>query len=64
MHHQDAQEAARRFMDAAYNQRLARARFRVELNPNRLTFRAWARRTYGPHACTGKLARVVSRKDS
>ena len=62
MHHLDAQEAATRFASAAYSMDLARARFRAELNPNRLGFRAWARRTYQPNAVAGKLARVVTGK--
>lgn len=64
MHAQDRIEARSRFLGAAYNQRLARARFRVEPNPNRLPFRAWARRTYSPAATAHKLARIVARKDS
>jgi hypothetical protein len=62
MHALDAQAAALRFADAAFSMPTARARYRAEPNPLRLGFRAWARRTYGPHACVGKLALVVERR--
>lgn len=64
MHYLDARAATTRLRENAYTIAHARARFRVELNPNRLGFRAWAARTYQPGACTGKLAALVARKDN
>lgn len=64
MHRQDAIDAEARRVDAAFKMPLARARFKTEPNPNALGFRAWARRTYSPHACAGKLERVVERKET
>jgi hypothetical protein len=63
MHWLDARAATTRHRENAYTIAHARARFRVDLNPNRLGFRAWARRTYSPAASTGKLAALVARKD-
>jgi hypothetical protein len=41
-----------------YTMRLARKRFRSEINPGP-SFRAWARRTYNSFGCAGKLARIT-----
>jgi hypothetical protein len=60
MHTIDAAEARARFNDAAYTQRIARARFRREPNPNGLSFRAWARRSYNFNAAAGKLRGLLA----
>lgn len=60
MNRRDALEAAARHRGAAFNMGAARARFKVEPNPNRKSFRSWARSTYTAPACTGKLAGIVS----
>jgi hypothetical protein len=59
MNRSDAIEAAARHRAAAYHMGIARARFKVEPNPNRKSFREWARATYTAPACTGKLAGIV-----
>lgn len=66
MHQQDLKEAEQRRRAAAFTMRLARRRYRRDraAGAARDSFRAWARRTYNPEACTGKLARIVVRKDS
>ncbi len=47
--------------DYCYAMRHARARFRAEtVTRNGASFKAWARRTYNPAACWGKLREVVS----
>jgi hypothetical protein len=64
MHALDVADDRARFNGAAYTMELARARFKADANPNRLGFRAWARRTYSPAAVAGKLSRVVGRRAS
>jgi hypothetical protein len=56
----DALEAAARHRSAAYHMGIARARFKLDPNPNGKSFRDWARATYTAPACTGKLAAIAA----
>lgn len=64
MHAQDAREAEARRLAASFTMRIARRRFVVERRakavPPAEALRAWARRTYNPSACAGKLAVIVA----
>lgn len=67
MHYQDVIEAAARRSAYGFRMRKARRRFKAEraagAGAARVSFRAWALRTYNPDASTGKLARIVGSKD-
>lgn len=56
--------AARGVTTFCYAMCHARARFRAEtVTRNGASFKAWARRTYNPAACWGKLRAVVASVD-
>ncbi len=57
----DSRDSIRSRKDYCYAMRHARVRFRAEtVTRNGKGFRAWARSTYNPIACVGKLQAVVS----
>lgn len=53
----------KRERDYKFTMRQARARFKTErhLPIARGGFHVWARKTYNPNACTGKLKEIVER---